>query len=333
MRRVVIAALSPWLALAPAFAGDISPGSAQPLGSCESQKLIPDQLEACLSKDANQRKKTEEQHKKITFPVVFTSNPRSGYIVITADPYDLNSASYAEISSLDGREIIISTGSTGPCLWCKFVSNSSTTIPSERIIGWRTSDSQFQNASGVASLLPSALIFPPMLLAAPFMLTTTTEYAYQITYLDPLGETKTIYLKVQHDNPREISSLFRVASGLPSGQARDSSEMKPLYESALKEINKNISAIRKAIETNNRLKPWCSSFQAAKYPESYNRLKELEAKAANFKKLIGEPTGTAATTPSSVDQSWSNYLLANPGMSARAKANPVAAQKLSICPK
>jgi len=48
--------------------------------------------------------------------------------------------------------------------------------------------------------------------------------------------------------------------------------------------------------------------------------------------LIGEPIGTA-TAPSSEDKSWSIYLLSNPGINAWAKANPIAAQKLSICPK
>ena len=332
MRRLLIATLSPCLFFTPILAGGLGNASTQQLASCESQKLLPEQLERCLSKEASQKKVIEDQHKKLTFPVVFTSNPRAGYITITADPYDTKSVSLAEISSLDGKEIVIASGSTGPCLWCKFISTSSIAIPSDRIIGWRTSDSTSQNSAGVAALLPSALFFPPMLLAAPFMVTTTTQHAYQITYLDRLGESATIYLKAQGGNPREISSLFRVASGLASGQARESGEIKLLYKSALEEIGTNIQAIQKAIETTNSVKPWCSVVQAAKYPESYARLKVLEAKAANLKKLIGEPV-EAFTSVSYEDQLWSKYLHANPAIKSWAEANPAAAQKLSVCLK
>jgi hypothetical protein len=203
-------------------------------------------------------------------------------------------------------------------------------IPSERIVRWGIGEGNKVDASGAIGMAAGAIFFPPMLLAAPFGIRNVKTNQYQVQYIDPYGEIKSLSLNATMYH-KETLSLLRYASGLKPGIPRDETSIRSLEEKTLLDLADQRNKKAMEIIVSNPKKPWCEYIDTTKNEAAYTRYKLLTdyIQKLSVRLRVSAPV---VQVESSQESKWENYLQENPGLKQWVKTYPTQASKLRECP-
>ena len=285
-------------------------------------------LEKCLGIEKSKDKGNLPPSRRLNYPFRVTasgSSPISKY-----DPISKQPVTFIEIASDDGNILTVTLGDVRAFNRNKFKPSESFNILSSNIIGWSTSDKNYQDNSGTTGAVAGGLFFPPMLLAAPF-LTKSVAVAYaHIAYMDDLGEFKTFQLTTIPDVFRRVAELIEDVSGLKAGEQRSDREMVAALTSVEKNLVKVISTLRGSLVTENKEKPWCEVIDASRLPNIYEKYQQLSYRLQEVRGKIGKPVSAEFDATTSTEK-WLQWLEKNPNMATWANANEDAANKFRKC--
>jgi hypothetical protein len=203
-------------------------------------------------------------------------------------------------------------------------------IPSDRIVRWGINEESKVDASGAIGMAAGAIFFPPMLLAAPFGIRNVKTNQYQIQYIDPYGEIKSLSLNATLYH-KETLSLLRYASGLRPGIPRDETSIRSLEEMTLLDLADQRNKKATELIVTNPKKPWCEYLDPKKNEAAYSRYKLLTDYIAKISGRLKIPA-PAVQVESSQESKWEKYLQENSGLKHWVKTYPAQASKLRECP-
>ena len=311
----------------------LSPNSAM-ADDCMSKGLNGIGLERCLQGESKENRSTSkarsETFQAIKYPVKITPHWNS-YLIYNLDSSSEDGASLAEVSSETGRDLTVSTGTLGPARWSKFKEEDSVSIPKKNIIGWTIVDQVNSDASGAAAILPGALFFPPMLLAAPFMISNKFTSYIGISYLNAFGEAQSVQLvSSSKKGVSLITNLIQDVSGLSEGVRKTDEELVEAYLDIERGLYSQVIALRDDLVVSSKKKPWCDYIDKKRFPNIYLKYQELQLRLHSVqKKLMKKPIDFF--DESNRDARWQAYLASNENMAIWASLNKVAARKLRKC--
>lgn len=236
------------------------------------------------------------------------------------DEYNLNKAVEVNLLAASDKEIKIKYRNSDLYIL----------IPSERIVRWGIGEGNKVDASGAIGMAAGAIFFPPMLLAAPFGIRNVKTNQYQIQYIDPYGEIKSLSLNATMYH-KETLSLLRYASGLRPGVPREDTSIRGLEEKTLIDLADQRNKKAMELVVANPKKPWCEYLDPKKNEMAYSRYKLL---TDYIEKLSGrlKITAPAVQVESSQESKWEKYLQENSGLKQWVKTYPAQAAKLRECP-
>ena len=189
---------------------------------------------------------------------------------------------------------------------------------------------QSSNSGTVATLaVTGALIFWPMLLAAPLAARTIKTQSYKISYIDEYGSDQIINF-VSTDSPRPLISLLRFSTQLEPRKQMPEDIAAKKYAERMPKLVAKLDVERKPLVKENLKKPWCStadftakSPELEKYQATLNDLNQVRSK-------LKLPKFEDSNKLSS-EEKWNTYLKNNPGISSWSKAYPKQADALRSC--
>jgi hypothetical protein len=203
-------------------------------------------------------------------------------------------------------------------------------IPSERIVRWDTGQGSKVDASGAIGMAAGAIFFPPMLLAAPFGIKNIKTNQYQIQYIDPYGNAKTLSLTATLFH-KETLSILRYASGLKPGISRDDGAVKAILEKTLTNLIEQRDKKAMELLVINPQKPWCEHLDTKKNEEVGTRYRQLNEYIVTLSTKLKVPY-PAPKVESTQDEKWSEYVNNKPDLKKWSSAFPTQAAKLKTCP-
>ncbi len=208
-------------------------------------------------------------------------------------------------------------------------------IFSYSIISWSAQDQSTVESSPTGSVngailggLICGIICAPIGAAIGADVHANEKYLVSIEYLNPALKRKRLILAMPNlGDWFELKAHLASDSGLKAGELSEREEVVERLEPRAIAIKKELQAIG----SSDAKRPWC-----LKKPvdESNAKIYTLLLKEQE----IIEKQLTSSCQKDSVDKAtdaspWKAYLAENPKIAAWAKANPIAAQKLSLCPK
>lgn len=301
---------------------------------CIGKGLDGIELERCLQEEAEAQTPSSKGHvdvaASIEYPTRITPH-HNHYLIFKHDPINKQNTALAELSSADGNQLTITTGKLGAVRWSEFETSESITIPESNIIGWSISDQTQQDASGVAGAVAGALFFPPMLLAAPFMVRNHLISLITISYLDELGETQSFQLvSSQQNGVKLMTDLIQDVSGLKAGAQKTDKDLAEAYMGIEKSLTSKVVSLRSSLLVPNKRKPWCEVIEKKKLPNVYSKYQQLYARLRSIQESLGQEPLNLMDENSS-EKKWEMYLSENNNMRIWADANPGAADRLKKC--
>ena len=142
---------------------------------CLSKGYSGIELEKCLGADEIDDMSIASPGKRLPYPVRITASGRSP--MSKYDPIAKQPVTFIELSSDDGSALTITLGDVKAFNRNRFKPAESFDILSSNVIGWSTSDKNYQDVSGMSGMVAGSLFFPPLLLVAPFS-TRNVSVAY-----------------------------------------------------------------------------------------------------------------------------------------------------------
>ena len=295
---------------------------------CLSKGYSGIELEKCLGADEIDDMSIASPGKRLPYPVRITASGRSP--MSKYDPIAKQPVTFIELSSDDGSALTITLGDVKAFNRNRFKPAESFDILSSNVIGWSTSDKNYQDVSGMSGMVAGSLFFPPLLLVAPFS-TRNVSVAYaHIAYMDNLGEFKTFQLATIPDVFRGVAELIEDVSGLKAGEQRSVQAMMVALASVEKNLVRTIDVLRGSLVVANEEKPWCEVVEASKLPNVYAKYRQLKSRLEEVRGKIGKSVSVNLDGTTS-DEKWLQWLEQNPNMAVWANANKVAADQLRKC--
>jgi len=210
-------------------------------------------------------------------------------------------------------------------------------IPKERILSYTQGVAGEGSTAGDA-IIGTAITAAIVPILAPFQALATTRrtitFAYTLTYLNDEGEEITDNLLATSLVPvwDGFYTFMPTLTGLQYGEKRSLEQLRPVYEKGAEKLLLKVLADQSLLVEQVPKKPWCSRYKASEYPLIYSRYKANRETLNVIRSKLGLSQFPLIESETS-EEPWGKYLLENPKLAAWAKANPVAAQKLSVCPK
>ena len=295
---------------------------------CLSKGYSGIELEKCLGADEIDDMSIASPGKRLPYPVRITASGRSP--MSKYDPIAKQAVTFIELFSDDGSALTITLGDVKAFNRNRFKPAESFDILSSNVIGWSTSDKNYQDVSGMSGMVAGSLFFPPLLLVAPFS-TRNVSVAYaHIAYMDNLGEFKTFQLATIPDVFRGVAELIEDVSGLKAGEQRSDQAMMVALASVEKNLVRTIDVLRGSLVVANEEKPWCEVVEASKLPNVYAKYRQLKSRLEEVRGKIGKSVSVNLDGTTS-DEKWLQWLEQNPNMAVWANANKVAADQLRKC--
>jgi len=236
------------------------------------------------------------------------------------DEYNLNKAVEVNLLAASDKEIKIKYRNSDLYIL----------IPSERIVRWGIGEGNKVDASGAIGMAAGAIFFPPMLLAAPFGIRNVKTNQYQIQYIDPYGEIKSLSLNATMYH-KETLSLLRYASGLRPGVPRDETTIRGFEEKTLLDLADQRNKKATELIVTNPKKAWCEYLDPKKNEAAYSRYKLLTDYIEKISGRLKIPA-PSVQVESSQESKWEKYLQENSGLKQWVKTYPAQASKLRECP-
>ena len=301
---------------------------------CLDKKLSGAALERCFYEAASQKpvtsSKTDQNTADIKFPIRITSNWNT-YQIKQHDPQKRKLGEFVEIASEDGKDLTIVTGSLGHWKWDGFKPNKSLIITAANIAGWTLSDQTYADSSGIGTLVPAAIVFPPMLLLTPFASRLVTTSYVVIVYLDEFGTKQSVQLTTDSLQAiQETTRLIQAVSGLNAGDQKTEKQLSAAYNTIEKELAKKVLSLKQSLVIPNKSKPWCEKIDSTSLPLVYAKYRELNDRLSLVRTSLGLPVDRF-TNVSNEEAKWAHWLSDNSNTATWAKGNPKAAEKLRKC--
>jgi hypothetical protein len=207
----------------------------------------------------------------------------------------------------------------------------SLSLKSNEIVSWKSGivGKGSDSSSAISTAVIGALLFWPMMIAAPFMVKNYTITGFEVLYIDEFGKDQPLAF-VTIESPTPAIALLKFSTGLDSGDTRGPDITKKLYETGLQNSLARLKTQKEKILVKNNKKPWCSYVDTSKksddltvYEQSVSHVKVLYTKLG-----LGEYSDSK--NQATGDQ-WDQYLSSNPGMATWAKTFPQQADALKSC--
>ena len=155
----------------------------------------------------------------------------------------------------------------------------------------------------------------------------TGSYRFSIRSLQPSGGEKTTYIEVDNLLDADAIEVVLKSSGLKAGERNSSEFFGARLKQALPIKEERLKEIEVKVAVGSKSKPWCRKIDKTR-PEFNSYLLAL-LDVNTIRAYLKIPPYSS----SYLSDSYLEWLKQNQGMKDWAKANPVAAQKLSFCPK
>jgi hypothetical protein len=199
------------------------------------------------------------------------------------------------------------------------------------IISWKSGlVGQGRDSSGaITTAVVGALLFWPMMLAAPFMVRNYTITGFELLYIDEFGKDQPLTF-VTMQSPTPAIALLKFSTGLNSGETRSSDITKKLYETGLENSLKTLQNQKDKVLVKNSKKPWCSYVDTSKKSDELTAYEQSVAHVIALYTKLGKGEFNDSSSKTANVQ-WDQYLASNPGVAAWSKAFPQQANALKSC--
>ena len=309
MKRLLLLALPMFLSsqVPAAFAGKI-PEYCGTSGLTDTQQ---DTCEAFLDK-AGVDSISELNLPKIKYPITIP--------LLNLHLSGLEKPIEVDISSADGTKLRVQYRKKVPYIL----------IPRDRFVSWDLGNESSVDAGGAIGATLGALFFPPMLLAAPFMIGNVKTNFYTIKYLSEDGSPSTLALSATGQHHKTMAILNGV-SGLAPSEKQDPDLLRAAQENILIMLGNQRSELVDSLLTTNPKKPWCEFIDLS------SNSKSAKAYVRLTKKIGAVSTSLGVAVPidsriASTDELWHKYLSERPGLKIWTENFPAQAEEMKQCP-